>query len=177
MMSYSAGNAEAFDTLYQRHKGPLYRFVLRQAGQQSVDELFQDIWLKVINARKTYQVTARFKTWLYHMARNRIIDQYRKDTIRPVENHSEELDVVESKTIPTPEKNLHTQSQYEQLLEAISALPADQKEAFLLREEAGLSIEQIAETCGTNFETAKSRLRYAIKKLRLALQENNGEKS
>ena len=176
MMSYSAGDAEAFETLYQRHKGPLYRFVLRQCGTRLADELFQDIWLKVINAREHYQVTASFKTWLYHMARNRIIDQYRRDTIRPIDNHSDELETIESTTIPTPDKNLHTQTQHERLLNAITALPADQKEAFLLREEGGLSVEQIAETCGINFETAKSRLRYAIKKLQQALQDKTGEK-
>ena len=176
MMSYSAGDAEAFEILYQRHKGSLYRFILRQCGSRMTDELFQDIWLKVINARKQYQVTASFKTWLYHMARNRIIDQYRRESIRPVDNHSDELETVESTTIPTPDKNLHTQTQHERLLAAISVLPKDQKEAFLLREEGGLSIEQIAETCGINFETAKSRLRYAVKKLQHTLQDKSGEK-
>ncbi len=172
MMSYGAGDAEAFEILYQRYKGPLYRFILRQCGQQTVDELFQDIWLKVINARSDYQVKASFKTWLYHLARNRIIDLYRRNTIRPVDNHANELDNVASTTVDQPEKNLQTQNQYESLLEAIAALPADQKEAFLLREEAGLSVEQIADTCGVNFETAKSRLRYAMKKLRNTLGDD-----
>ena len=175
MMSYSAGDAEAFETLYQRHRAPLYRFVTRQCNTHSADELFQDIWLKVINARRNYQVTASFKTWLYHMARNRIIDQYRRETIRPVDNHADELETVESTTISTPDKNLHTLTQQQRLLDAISDLPVDQKEVFLLREEAGLSVEQIAETCGINFETAKSRLRYAIKKLRQSLQDKTGE--
>ncbi|MBE9564890.1 MAG: sigma-70 family RNA polymerase sigma factor, partial [Proteobacteria bacterium] len=162
MLSYGAGNAEAFDTLYQRHKTPLYRFVLRQCGQDNVDELFQDIWLKVINARNEYQVKAKFKTWLYHLARNRIIDLYRRNNIRPAENHEEQLNTVEDQTTAQPEKDLRNKNQHEAILDAIAELPRDQKEAFLLREEAGLSIEQIAETCGINFETAKSRLRYAI---------------
>ena len=170
MLSYGAGNADAFDTLYQRHKTPLYRFVLRQCGQENVDELFQDIWLKVINARNDYQVKAKFKTWLYHLARNRIIDLYRRNNIRPADNHEAELKTVEDTTIEQPEKNLHKQNQHETLLDAIAELPRDQKEAFLLREEADLSLEQIAETCGINFETAKSRLRYAIKKLRQKLE-------
>ena len=172
MMSYGAGDADAFEVLYQRYKAPLYRFVLRQCGQQFVDELFQDIWLKVINARSDYQVRASFKTWLYHLARNRIIDQYRRNNIRPVDNNIETLDILENTTVAQPEKQLQTQTQYEVLLEAIAGLPVEQKEAFLLREEAGLSIEQIADTCGVNFETAKSRFRYAIKKLRQKLGEN-----
>ena len=172
MMSYGAGDAEAFEVLYQRYKAPLYRFVLRQCGQQTVDELFQDIWLKVINARNNYQVKASFKTWLYHLARNRIIDQYRRNNIRPVNNFADELDCLASTSVDQPEKHLQTQDLYESLLEAIAALPAEQKEAFLLREEAGLSLEQIAETCGINFETAKSRLRYALKKLRNTLGDD-----
>lgn len=175
MLSYGAGNADAFDTLYQRHKAPLYRFVLRQCGQQVTDELFQDIWLKVINARNDYQVKAKFKTWLYHLARNRIIDQYRRNNIRPIDNNADELDEAPNTSIAQPEKQLQTQSQYQALLNAIGNLPREQKEVFLLREEADLSIEQIAETCGINFETAKSRLRYAMRKLRQQLTPYSGE--
>ena len=175
MMNYGTGDAEAFDVLYQRYKAPLYRFVLRQSSQEAVDELFQDIWLKVINARQSYQVKASFKTWLYHLARNRIIDLYRRNSIRPVDNNVDELETVASTSIPQPDIQLQSQSQHEVLLQAIAELPADQKEAFLLREEAGLSVEQIAETCGTNFETAKSRLRYAMDKLRHKLALLAGE--
>ena len=169
MLSYGAGNAAAFDILYQRHKTPLYRFILRQCGQEVVDELFQDIWLKVINSRESYQVKSSFKTWLYHLARNRIIDLYRRNNIRPVDNHADELNTIANISVAQPETQLQSQNQYETLLKAISELPADQKEAFLLREEAGLNTEQIAETCGINFETAKSRLRYAMNKLRQKL--------
>jgi RNA polymerase sigma-70 factor (ECF subfamily) len=176
MMSYAAGNADAFETLYQRYKAPLYGFVSKQSGEQVVDELFQDIWLKVINARNSYQVKATFKTWLYHLARNRIIDQYRKNTIKPVHNNETELDELENTAVAQPEKYLDTQNQYDVLLNAITDLPREQKEVFLLREEAGLSVEQIAETCGINFETAKSRLRYAVKKLREAIDEVAGAK-
>lgn len=175
MVRYSAGDADAFDVLYQRYKAPLYRFILRQCGPQAVDELFQDIWLKVINARSDYQVKASFKTWLYHMARNRIIDLYRRNNIRPIGNNSDDLDSVVNTAVKQPENHWQTQNQYQALLEAITELPADQKEAFLLREEAGLSVEQIAETCGVNFETAKSRLRYAVNKLRQKVILKSGE--
>ena len=105
MMSYGAGDADAFEILYQRYKTPLYRFVLRQCGQQTVDELFQDIWLKVIKSRFHYQVQASFKTWLYHLARNRIIDQYRKNNLCLVDNNVRTLDSVTSATVVSPEKN------------------------------------------------------------------------
>lgn len=174
MLNYGRGDADAFDVLYQRHKTPLYRFILRQCGEAAVDELYQDIWLKVIHARKTYQVKASFKTWLYHMTRNRIIDHYRKNNIRPLDNNTDELETVASTAVAQPEEHWQTQKQYKTLLSAISKLPLEQKQAFLLREEAGLSIEQIAETCGINFETAKSRLRYAVNKLRKVVVQQHG---
>ena len=170
MLKYTRGNADAFELLYQRHKGPLYRFILRQCGQHFVDELFQDIWLKVINSRKHYKVKASFKTWLYHIARNRIIDHYRRQNIRPVDNNAEKLGSVSDARNTQPENQLEIHDQHGRLMKAITALPDEQKEVFLLKEEAGLGIEEIAITTGINYETVKSRLRYAVKKLRQQLE-------
>jgi RNA polymerase sigma-70 factor (ECF subfamily) len=170
MLSYSDGDAEAFEVLYQRHKGPLYRFILRQCGQEFVDELFQDVWLKVINSRIKYKVSAAFKTWLYHIARNRIIDHYRKKNIRPVDNESDKLSSISSAATGQPENKLEANNQHELLMNAIAELPLEQKEVFLLKQEAGLGIDEIAATTGVTFETAKSRLRYAVKKLRQQLE-------
>ena len=170
MLNYSRGEADAFEVLYQRHKGPLYRFILRQCGQAFVDELFQDIWLKVINSRLRYKVKATFKTWLYRIARNRIIDHYRKQHIRPIDDHPEEVNIIRSAEQSQPENQLEANDQHGQLMKAIASLPAEQKEVFLLREEAGLELEEIALTTGINYETAKSRLRYAVKKLQQQLE-------
>ena len=111
-------------------KAPLYGFVSKQSGDSLADELFQDIWLKVINARSSYQVKASFKTWLYHLARNRIIDQYRKNTIKPVHNNETELDELENTSVAQPEKQLDTKNQYDVLLAAITALPRASKKKF-----------------------------------------------
>jgi len=170
MLSYCNGDADAFEVLYQRHKGPLYRFVLRQSGQEFVEELFQDIWLKVINSRMSYQVKATFKTWLYHIARNRIIDHYRRHNLRPLHNDSDSLSAISGAERKQPENQLEAGNQHELLMHAIAELPRDQKEAFLLKEEAGLDIEHIADTTGVSYEAAKSRLRYAYKKLRDQLE-------
>jgi len=170
MMSYCNGDADAFEALYQRHKGPLYRFVLRQCGQAFVEELFQDIWLKVINSRMSYQVKSSFKTWLYHLARNRVIDHYRRQNIRPLNNNSDKLSSISGAEQVQPENRLETDNQHDLLMNAISALPAEQKEVFLLKQEAGLSIDDIAKTTGVTHEAAKSRLRYAINKLREQLE-------
>ena len=170
MLSYCSGDADAFEVLYQRHKGPLYRFISRQCGQDFVDELFQDIWLKVINSRMSYQVKATFKTWLYRIARNRIIDHYRRQNLRPVDNDPDTLSSTRGTHDNEPEHQLETTSRHELLMSAIAALPRDQMEVFLLKEEVGLGIEEIASTTGVTFEAAKSRLRYAYKKLRQQLE-------
>jgi RNA polymerase sigma-70 factor (ECF subfamily) len=170
MLSYRRGDSDAFEVLYQRHKGPLYRFILRQCGREFVDELFQDIWLKLINSRTSYQVKAGFRTWLYRIARNRIIDHYRRQNIRPVDNNTDALLSVSGADYNQPENRLETMNRHELLISAIAQLPDDQKEAFLLKEEAGLCIEEIATTTGVTFETAKSRLRYAFTKLRDKLE-------
>ena len=64
MLNYRKGEAAAFEVLYQRHKGTLYRYVLRQCDESYVDEIFQDIWMKLITARERYEVNAKFTTWL-----------------------------------------------------------------------------------------------------------------
>ena len=79
MLAYRDGDAGAFDTLYRRHKGPVYRYMLRQCRDAGVaDELFQDVWMNLIRARESYTVQAKFTTYIYTMAHNRLIDHYRK---------------------------------------------------------------------------------------------------
>src|SRR6188768_4591689 len=80
MMAYRDGDASAFDTLYRRHKGPVYRYMLRQCRDAGVaDELFQDVWMNLIRARESYTVQAKFTTYIYKLAHNRLIDHYRKN--------------------------------------------------------------------------------------------------
>ena len=79
MLMYRDGDASAFEILYRRHKGPVYRFILRRCGNTGVaEELFQDVWVKLIQARERYAVSARFTTYLYRIAHNRLIDHFRK---------------------------------------------------------------------------------------------------
>ncbi len=170
MLNYAKGNADAFEALYQRYKGPLYRFILRQSAPQFADELFQDIWLKVISSRTSYKVKAAFKTWLFRIARNRIIDHYRRQNIRPLDNHSDALSSIRDTEQVQPENQLESRHQHEHLMRAITQLPNDQREVFLLKEEAGFSIDEIADITGVSHEAAKSRLRYAMKKLRQQLE-------
>lgn len=175
MLKYRDGDVRAFEQLYARHKGGLFRYLLRKCRNSSVaEELFQDVWMKLINASEHYTVKAKFSTWLYQIANNHYIDYYRKNSrsgqCDPSRN--DELEGIASPSYQQPEQQAEISQQIRTLRDLISQLPHEQQEVFLLREEAGMSLAEIAETIGINIETAKSRLRYAVKRLRTGLDSN-----
>jgi RNA polymerase sigma-70 factor, ECF subfamily len=174
MLSYASGDAAAFETLYVRHKGSVYRYMLNLCRNEAVaEELFQEVWMKLINARESYQVKAKFTTYLYKLAHNQFIDHYRKQNVRIVSEPSVEVEEIEQdqSSNNNPEKQAQTNQAIDRLSELVASLPNEQREVFLLREEAGMNVPEIAETLGINQEAAKSRLRYAIGKLRTGLSE------
>lgn len=174
MLQYKDGDAQAFETLYARYRQPLFRYLQHQCGNAAIaEELFQDIWLNLIRTRNRYQVSASFKTFIYHLAHNRLIDHYRKQKhgVPASYDEHEELLNLESASDPvSAERRVQGEQQLKQLMDAIAALPEAQREAFLLKENTGLSVEQIADITGVNVETAKSRLRYALTKLRNSIE-------
>ena len=168
MCDYQSGEAAAFDALYARHKGGLFRYCTRQLeGQAAIaHELYQDVWMRVIQSRERYQATALFSTWLYHIAHNILIDHWRSQ--RPhddIEMHAEYL----TSNQPTPDNLLDQQQAATQFQQALTQLPRDQLNTFLLKTEGQFSLEDIADITGTTRETVKSRLRYAMDKLRSTL--------
>ena len=176
MLAYRDGDAAAFEALYRRWRSRLYRYLVRQCGAAAqADELFQDVWLKVVNARKGYEAAAKFSTWLFRIAHNRLIDHYRaqgRSEIVSYDDDPEDADRVASlpaAATAQPEALLERKALAQELVRHIEALPAAQRETFLLSEEGELTLEEIAAATGTNRETAKSRLRYANGKLRAAL--------
>ncbi|HED13189.1 MAG TPA: RNA polymerase sigma factor [Gammaproteobacteria bacterium] len=176
MHGYSQGDAGAFETLYRRHNGALYRYILRQClDRNTADEIYQDVWLRLINARRRYRSSARFATYLYHIAHNRMVDYFRRNSSRqavtdlPLEN-DHTLKTAWAVSTPRPEVELARKQEVQTVLELIEQLPSVQREVFLLREEAGMSLQEIAKVTGVGRETAKSRLRYALKALREGLQ-------
>jgi RNA polymerase sigma-70 factor (ECF subfamily) len=168
MLAYGGGDAGAFDTLYRRHRGALYRFVLRAIKQRpAAEELFQEVWIRVIEARGRYVPQARFTTWLYTIAHNLLVDHWRKKGLTLVQ-----LDEDDPVAAPdNPAKQAEARESLARFLHALESLPAAQREAFLLHEEAGFSVAQIAAATGSNEEAAKSRLRYAMVKLKAAVDE------
>jgi RNA polymerase sigma-70 factor (ECF subfamily) len=176
MLRYGAGEAAAFDLLYSRHRGPVFRYLLRQcASRGAAEELMQDIWLNLIQSRTRYHVEAKFTTWLYAMAHNRLIDHYRRHKglqLVSLEGDGEEDSIeLPAQSNLQPERQAQGREQAARLLWLVESLPALQREAFLLQEEGGLSLEQIAEVTGVGRETVKSRLRYALDKLREGMKD------
>jgi len=175
MLGYQQGDAAAFEVLYERHKGGVFRYLLAKCHQQAIaEELFQDVWMKLIAARDRYEVRAKFTTYLYQLAHNHFIDYYRKTRTDVLQQKDcdEDVELMIVNGQKQADEQLEIQRQTEILSELVDNLPDAQREAFMLREEAGLTVAEIAEVTGVNAEAAKSRLRYAVKKLRAGLGEN-----
>lgn len=176
MLLYCNGDAGAFDELYRRHKGALYRYLLRQCRDAAAAaELFQDIWMNLIRARGSYAATAKFATYLYRLAHNRLIDHYRKNAHTAHLSYDDEAGLAPDEpaaiACEQPGARYERKQRAARLLALIEALPEAQREAFMLQQEAGMSVEAIAVATGVSRETAKSRLRYALAKLRQGMRD------
>ncbi len=170
MLRYKEGDTGAFETLYRRHNDALYRYLLRLCRHPATaEDIFQDVWGKIINARANYRPTAKFTTFMYRVAHNCFIDHARRNKRHA--NSAELEPDLHADASELPETLVERSLARERLMLALKNLPEEQRDAFLLHEEAGLGIDQIASVTGCNRETAKSRLRYAVKKLRDAIGE------
>jgi RNA polymerase sigma factor (sigma-70 family) len=170
MLAWAAGDGAAFEALYGRHRLRLYRFLLRQLRDGALaDELFQDVWQKVIAARQGWRPEAMFATWLYRIAHNRLADHWRALQHRPPAPGDADERTARVPDPDTPERQLSDFEQRRQLQLALDELPPEQREVLLLRLEQELTLEEIGEITGVGRETVKSRLRYAMDKLRARL--------
>ncbi|WP_374355215.1 RNA polymerase sigma factor [Chitinimonas sp.] len=175
MLAYARGEAAAFEQLYARHRQGLYAFIGRQCPRRAwVDDLFQETWMSVVKAREGYAPTAAFRIWLFGIARNKLIDRIRRhepallaDFVGPEED--DPMARLPDAGNHDPQAQLADKQLRQSLDAALRALPASQREAFLLREQAGMSLDEIASLTGVSMETAKSRLRYAVARLKAAL--------
>jgi RNA polymerase sigma-70 factor (ECF subfamily) len=176
MCAYRDGDGAAFETLFRRHRAPLYRYLLRQCAAGIAEELSQDCWSNVIRARGSYTVGARFTTWLFRIAHNRLIDHFRSSERSALASYddADQLEDTLAAAPDTPDQQpdalLDRRQLAARLLSAVNALPPAQREAFVLHAEGGLSVEEIGTATGVGRETAKSRLRYALAALRANLR-------
>ncbi len=168
MVAYSKGDASAFDLLYHRHKVAVHRFFLRQQISLAVaEELCHDTWLKIINARKNYQVSALFRTYLFTIARRVLIDFSQKKSSTNEQTFNE--DVEPEVEVDDKSKTVENIQLKQALNNEISKLTFEQKQVFLLKQDAGFTIEQIAKITEQHKEKVKSNWRYALQKMREGL--------
>ena len=182
MLAYARGEAAAFERLYARHRGPTYRYLLRHtADRAAADELHQDVWLSVVRARERYTPDARFTTWLYTLARHRLVDHWRARRSARFTSLDDDAngdgpdeDRAEAAAVAAADDPLGATIDAQagqRLVAALADVPGPQRDAFLLHVEAGLSLEEIARLVGVPGETIKSRLRYAYRRLRATLED------
>jgi RNA polymerase sigma-70 factor (ECF subfamily) len=187
MRAWAAGDATAFDALYARHQAGLYRFVRRLLGRTlapQVDEVYQDTWLRVVQARARWEPRgATFRTWLYTLAHHRAIDIVRRSgrevSVDALGGEDDEPWTPQADAWqhwPAPgaavlrgEDLAFWRRAGERLLHCLEQLPIAQRSAFLLHHEDGLSLDEVAHALEVGFETAKTRLRYAMSKLRACM--------
>ena len=184
MLAYARGEGAAFEALYRRHEGRLFRFVRRVLGAAlaaQADEVFQDTWMKIIQARARFEPgLARWTTWAFAIAHNTCLDQLRKSG-REVSQHElaggnnnddnddTVLDWLQTRlgdNSPSSEDSAHWRAAGQQLMHCLQQLPDAQRAAFLLHHEDDCSLQEMAAALQIALEAAKSRLRYALTKLR-----------
>jgi RNA polymerase sigma factor (sigma-70 family) len=176
MLRYRDGDGRAFEVLYRRHKDGLFSFIYRQCFSAAVAaELAHDVWTNLIRARNRYQPTAKFTTYLYKLARHRLIDHHRQHArgrqVYAVNASVSDPARLADEREPGPEQRAFSREQIERVSQQLDHLPGPQREAFLLFAE-GMGVPEIAEITDTPQETARSRLRYALAKLRTALGDD-----
>jgi RNA polymerase sigma-70 factor (ECF subfamily) len=179
MRAYAGGSSSAFEQLYARHRGGTYRYLLRHTGNPATaEELHQEVWLSVVRARDSWSPQARFATWLYTIARNRLVDHWRaRRGAKLVSLDDEGVESAVEAALMTDRNEtgplsltMHLESG-QRLVAALGGIPPAQRDAFLLHVEGGLGLREIAALSGASIETVKSRLRYAYGRLRTALED------
>ena len=184
MHAFAGGDAAAFTRLYDRHERATWRFIRHRLGAQhegAADDVLQETWISVARAAPRYVATARFTTWLFTVARNRVIDHQRAQSnamlsidaplagADPEDDGERWADRVAADASEGPQARIESREQAQAFLDALAQLPDAQREAFVLQAEGGLSIDEVASATGVGAETAKTRLRYAKARLRTLL--------
>jgi RNA polymerase sigma factor (sigma-70 family) len=177
LSAHLGGDPHAFARLYDRYDRPCFQFVRRMLGAAHADaaeDVHQDAWIAVArNAAEFDPRRASFRAWLFTIARHKVWDHFRRQKIVPLAAGQDEAAMVADPG-PTPLEHVVSREQAERLIAAVEALPLEQRGAFVMHADGGLSLEEIAQATGVAVETAKSRLRYARARLRQALA---GERS
>lgn len=182
MVRYQRGDRQAFADLVRRHQRPVYNFVLQKLRQpNAAEDVTQEVFLRLVQNAAEFKHEARFATWLYTIARNLCIDQLRKAAHRRHPSLDEPAGLETDRTLgdgiadqhpkASVERSLTSSQVLSSVVQALEALPEEQREVFLLREIANLPFKDIADVTGVPENTVKSRMRYALERLKLALSD------
>ena len=163
MQQVRNGDARKLGLLFERYQTPLYNFYLRMTGDRaSSEDLVQDVFLRILRYRHTYQDGTAFSTWMYQIARNARGDHFRK--WKP----SSELPDADS--LPSGQRNASDSLEQEQehalLQAALARLPEDKREVLLLSRYQHLKYDEIAQLLGCTVTAVKLRVHRAMKDLR-----------
>jgi RNA polymerase sigma factor (sigma-70 family) len=173
LRAHAAGDAQAFARLYDRYDRPCFRFIRRTLGGAHADaaeDLHQETWIAVSrNAAGFDPGRASFAAWLFTIARRKVWDHFRRLKVAILAPAEDDAAMRVPDPGPTPLEQVESRELAQRLVAAVEALPLEQRGAFILFAQAGLSLDEIAEVTGVGVETAKSRLRYARTRLRAAL--------
>ena len=173
LRAHGGGDAHAFARLYDRYDRPCFQFIRRTLGAAHADaaeDLHQETWLAVSkNAAAFDAAKASFPAWLFSVARNKTFDHFRRQKVAILASAPEDAAMTIPDPGQTPLEQVQSRELAQEIVNAVEALPLEQRGAFVLFAQAGLSLEEIAQVTGVTLETAKSRLRYARAKLRQAL--------
>lgn len=176
------GDATAFEELLRRHERPVFNFIRRMVRDEELaNDLLQETFLRVVKSARVYSRKAKFTTWLYTIARNQSIDALRKAKHRrtisldaPAKG-GDEGDRTLMERIPGKSEDAHTRLDAREMTEriqtAVDQLSQEQREVFMMRQLQGLPFKEIAGVIGVSENTIKSRMRYALENLRLALAD------
>lgn len=177
MLRYQEGDAGAFEVLLRRHRAPLFTFLARHTGDRArAEDLLQESWMRVIGAAPRWEPRARFRTFLYTVARNLAADEARRQAFRRAEPLAADREggppaADPAAPDPPPDRAAESARLRPKLEAALRSLPEEQREVFVLREYAGVPFAEIADITGAPEPTVKSRMRYALEGLRRALAE------
>lgn len=179
LAAYRDGDAAAFERLLRRYRGPLFNVVLRSVRDHGrAEEIYQDVWMKVIERCDNFRGDAKFSTWLYTIARNLCIDHQRKMKFRrhaSLDQGQPGSDQTLADRAPNPGPSTEALASggllKDRIASAVEGLPDEQREVFLLRQLQGLAFGEIAEVVGVPTNTVKSRMRYALERLQRSLRD------
>jgi len=183
MARYQKGDVAAFAELVARHEKRLWNFVRRfVADAATAEDLLQEVFMRVVRSAAEWQPSAKFSTWLLTIARNLCTDNARRGAVRradsldqtpgvaPDDSGARRIDRLAAVSGNAEQAAIDREIAV-RVDAAISDLPVEQREVFLMREVMDMPFADIAAATGASEPTVKSRMRYALERLRGALHE------